>query len=519
MSSTPSRSDRLVAAGHAAAVVLGGGLYAASLPPYGWTLLAWVALIPLFVTVRRYGARSAFGAGLLYGFAYFGGVAPWLVGAVQAYFTTSWLMGLAFFFATGVLYIATYVGLACVGARPLLLDGRWSALVGVPALWVAHELAQTRVLTGLPWGLLSMSQWSVPALVQIADVTGAYGVTFLIALVNVALFLAARDFRVLGSHRALAPLAVALAVVGSVGLYGRTRLATIGAEADAAPPHTVALVQGNAPLVTTWQRAASDRALFLYGDLTRRALAERPDLVVWPEYALPLYPEGDPRILPQLTTLAAKTGAGIVFGAPRILGDAGREHYRNAAYHLAPDGALAAYDKRHLVPFAEYQPMTLGPAVAAAGERTFSAGGAATPFATASGRLGMLICYEVIYPGLVNDLVRAGAEVLVNVSNDGWLDLAGLGAAEQHLAIAAFRAIETRRYLARAASTGISGFIDPTGRPFALLASRTRAITTGAVVPRDDLTLYVRCGDAFAFTCVALAFVTVGHAVRRRKTA
>ena len=129
-----------------------------------------------------------------------------------------------------------------------------------------------------------------------------------------------------------------------------------------------------------------------------------------------------------------------------------------------------------------------------------------------------LLVESPAFPALVSDLIRAGAQVLVNVSNDGWLDLAGLGAAEQHLAIAAFRAVETRRYLARVASTGISGFIDPTGRPFALLAADTRGVTRGVVVPRDDVTIYVRCGDAFAFACVALGLVAVGVAVWRRAT-
>jgi apolipoprotein N-acyltransferase len=505
-------------AGAAAAIVAGGIVYAAALPPYGWSGLAWVALVPLLVVAQRCTPRRAYLAGALYGFAFFAFSAPWLVGAVHAYFASSLVFAVLFCTGAGLLYIAVYVGFVGLGARYLLARGHWTALVGIPALWVVHELARTRVLTGLPWNLLAHSQWSTPALIQISDVTGAYGVSFLVAMVNVAIVLAEREWRTGAVRRALAPLAVAVVVVVAAGAYGQTRLASVGGTPAGAGARTVAIVQGNAPLVTTWQRAASDRALLLYSDLTRRVLAEHSDLVVWPEYALPLYPEGDPSVLPLLTSLASETSAGLVFGAPRMVVESGREHYRNAAYHLAPDGGLAAYDKRHLVPFAEYHPLAFGPAVAAAGEREFSAGDHPTPFATSSGRLGMLICYEVIYPELVNELVRAGAEVLVNVSNDGWLDLAELGAAEQHLAIAVFRAVETRRYLARAASTGISGFIDPTGRPFALLGTGTRGVTSGAIVPRDDVTLYVRSHDAFAFACLVLALALVGRAARRQWT-
>jgi len=513
----PSRPDLRIAAGRAAAIVAGGLVYAAALPPHGWTALGWVALVPLLLVVRRCSVRTAYLAGALYGFTFFAASAPWLLGAVHAYFASSVLTALVFFTGAGLLYIAAWVGVVGAGARILLASGRWTALAGIPALWVLHELGRTRVLTGLPWNLLAHGQWSSPALVQIADVTGAYGVSFLIALVNVAAVLALRDVRRFSPGRALAPLGAAATLVGAAVLYGHARLAAVPGDPSAGAPQTVALVQGNTPLVTTWQRAASDRALLVYGDLTRQAIAEDPDLVVWPEYALPLYPEGDPRILPLLATLAASVPGGLVFGAPRMIGaDDGGDHYRNAAYHLGPDGAVATYDKRHLVPFAEYQPLAFGPTLAAAEDRVFSAGGPSIPFATASGRLGMTICYEVIYPALVGDLVRSGAEVLVNVSNDGWLDLAGLGAAEQHLAIAVFRAVETRRYLARAATTGISGFVDPTGRPFALLAAGTRGITTGVVVPRNDLTLYVRSHDAFAFGCVVVGLVLVGVVVRRR---
>lgn len=513
----PSRSDLRTAAGRAAAIVAGGLVYAAALPPHGWAALAWIALVPLLLAVRRCGIRTAYVGGALYGFTFFAASAPWLLGAVHAYFASGVLTALLFFIGAGLLYIAAWVGVVGAGARILLASGRWTALVGIPALWVLHELGRTRVLTGLPWNLLAHGQWSSPALIQIADVTGAYGVSFLVVLGNVAVALALRDFRRLPPGRALAPLGAAATLVGAVMLYGHARLAAVPGDTAAGAPRTVALLQGNTPLVTTWQRAASDRALLVYGDLTRHAIAEDPDLVVWPEYALPLYPEGDPRILPLLTTLAADVPGGLVFGAPRMIGTGdGGDHYRNAVYHVAPDGAVATYDKRHLVPFAEYQPLAFGPTLAAAEDRVFSAGGLSIPFATASGRLGMTICYEVIYPALVGDLVRSGAEILVNVSNDGWLDLAGLGAAEQHLAIAVFRAVETRRYLARAATTGISGFIDPTGRPFALLAAGTRGITTGVVVPRNDRTLYVRSHDAFAFACVIVAGILVGLAVRRR---
>jgi apolipoprotein N-acyltransferase len=274
----------------------------------------------------------------------------------------------------------------------------------------------------------------------------------------------------------------------------------------------VAVIQGNPRQAWTWSRAAAEHALVAYSRLSREALAAvRPDLLVWPEYAITLYPATDPVLMPALTTLALDTTAGLVFGAPRV---AHGTTYRNSTYHLGPDGGWTSYDKIRLVPFAEYQPFAVGEAVAGEDERIFTPGTRASVFASALGRLGPLICYEAIFPERARALAHAGAEVLLNLSNDGWLDRAGLGAGAQHLSIVVFRAVETRRYLVRAAASGISGFVDPTGRPFALLAEGERGFTSGLVHPRRDLTFYVRYGDVFAATCALLALAAL---VRTRR--
>jgi apolipoprotein N-acyltransferase len=496
-------------------LVVGGGLiYAAAQPPRDWAVLAWVALVPLVLVAGRRTRGGAFVAGAVYGTVFFAAIVPWVVGAVRAYFETSFVAALAFGGAVCLLYVAVYIGLFAVAVREILARSRWLALLALPALWVGCELARARLLTGLPWGFLGHSQWTVPTLIQVADLGGAYLVSFVIAAVNVGIALALRDAATRGRLAAVRPLAVALAAVAVVAVYGTARLRQIAASETATRAETVTLVQGKSVLATTWLRAASERALQLYSDLTRRAVAAGPALVVWPEYAVPLYPETDARMAAVLRGLAAATPAGLVFGAPRLVGGRDGEQYRNAAYHLSPAGALDAYEKRRLVPFAEYQPLPLGPAIADADDRRFSAGKPAKPFATGVGRLGMLICYEVIYPSMVRDLVRAGAEVLVNVANDGWLDVSHLGATEQHLAIAVFRAVETRRYLVRAAATGISGFVDPTGRPYALLAAGMRGVTSGAIRPRRDVTVYTRAGDAFAIVGTLLGLAVLGWCAR-----
>jgi apolipoprotein N-acyltransferase len=490
-----------------AALVLGGGaLYAAAFPPYGCDAAAWVALVPLLAVVRRAGRGAAFVAGAAYGAVFFAAIVPWVVEAVAAYFGAGVVAAVAIGAAICVLFVSGYLGLFALAARRLLRRGRWHAFIGIPALWVAYELARTTILTGLPWELLGHSQWRRIALIQVADVGGVYGLSFVIAAVNVGLYLGVRTAACTARPSRLArgatPLATALTLVAICAGYGTWRLASAEQPGRSA---VLALAQANLPTRWQWERSTAQRDLLAYLELSRHALAQsHPDLLVWPEYALTLYPQRDVQVLPALRDVASRTAGGLVFGAPRLDGDPPHARYFNAAYHLAPAGTLAIYDKIHLVPFAEYRPAALGEALAADGDADFSAGDASTVFETAVGRLGVLICYEVIFPDLARRLTRAGAEILLNLSNDGWLDRAGLGAGAQHLSIAVFRAVENHRVVARAAASGISGFIDPFGRPYGLVAAGTSGIATGEVTPRRDLSVYTRVGDVFAWACAAL---------------
>jgi apolipoprotein N-acyltransferase len=342
-----------------------------------------------------------------------------------------------------------------------------------------------------------------------------------IAAVNVGIYLAARRLAYPEGPRALAvaaaPLAGALALVAATLGYGAWTLEREGRRAPGSMA-ALALAQGNLPGERRWERASAERGLLAYAALSRRAIREsRPDLLVWPEYAVTFYPDRDDTVRAALATLAGETGAGLVFGAPRIDGEPPAARYFNAAYHLDRDGTLAAYDKRHLVPLAEYRLLALGEAQAAEPGAEFTAGRSGTIFVTAAGRLGVLICYEVIFPELARELVRGGAEVLLNLANDGWLDAGGLGAGAQHLSITVFRAVETRRWVARAAGSGISGFIDPLGRPLGLIAAGTSGVTTAEIEPRRDLTVYTRVGDLFAIACALLALTACFPTGARRR--
>jgi apolipoprotein N-acyltransferase len=509
----------------AALVVVGGVSYGAAFPPHQCALSAWITLVPLLCVAARTTPRGAFAAGFGYGAVLYAATVPWVLEAVEAYFHTGPVGALAFSAAICVLFVSLWVGLFAAAARALLARGPWEALATIPALWVSAELARTTLLSGLPWELLGHALWHQRTLIQVADLAGVYALSYVVAAVNVGVYLALRALARTENPRRIvrgaAPLAAALGMVVATAGYGTWRLAGEAkrAAAEAEPSAhgvLVALVQGIH--LAPGMPSATERQLIAYARRSQEVVAHAgPDLLVWPEYAVGVYPEANPPVLLALADLARRTTAGIVFGAPRAEPAAGGARYFNSAWHMGPEGRLASYDKVRPVPFAESRPRVPGEAFAFGeiGASTFSAGSTVTVFTSAVGRLGVLICYEVIFPGFARDLVRAGAEVLLNLSNDAWLDRAGLGAGVQDFSIAVFRAVETRRYLARASASGISGFIDPTGRPFGLLATGAEDTTTGIVHARREITPYVRCGDAFAVACVAVGGATL--ITRRRR--
>ena len=273
----------------------------------------------------------------------------------------------------------------------------------------------------------------------------------------------------------------------------------------------VAVVQGNVDQMVKWSPAFKTATVDTYLRLSREAIGEADvELVVWPETALPFYPQRD-----QLTgRLAAFTGTAntwLLTGAPLFTltpqtdGSELVRHY-NGAILLGPDGRIAAsHAKQHLVPFGEYVPLRpylpfLEPLVVSIGD--FAAGTSDEPLALGPMRLGMLICYESIFPEIARQSVTRGANLLVNLTNDAWYGRSS--APHQSMAMAVFRAVENKRALVRATNTGISGFVDPVGR----IVERTGLFVEAALVSRmpllDGQTVFNRQGHLFGPACAVL---------------
>jgi apolipoprotein N-acyltransferase len=362
----------------------------------------------------------------------------------------------------------------------------------------------------MPWVLLAHSQVGHPALVQVADVAGAYGVSFVIVVVNALVAILAVRPR---SERASGAIVVATAIVVGALVYGRTELRRWTAPPGV--PLDVVIVQGGVP--DAWRSTVPGvaRTLARYRELVAAAAEARPDLVVLPENAISVSASANPELLQELARgLDVRTS--LLVGGPReIPVERGRATVRNSAYLVAHDApARAVYDKRELVPFGETTTWLLPGFV----ERRFglatdySGGDVAEPFAVAGARVGTVICWEGIHADAVRALVRAGAEVLVNLSNDDWFG--SHAAREQHFRATLLRAVEMRRFLLRVTNSGDTAIIDARGAVVAAAPPGVSAVVSGRVTGTRQLTVYARVGDLFAWACVAVA---LGATFRCRK--
>jgi apolipoprotein N-acyltransferase len=481
-------------------VLLGSIFYALGLPPFDWSVCGWFALVPLLVVIRDQPTGSAFRYGVLFGYAS-GWTITWCLAEAMAKYLEIPLplavvaISLSFLLAIGVPF-----GLFAAASAVILRSyASRHARFLVPALWVANELLRARVVDQ-PWALLGYTQHANLGLIQIAACAGVYGVSFLVAFGSLALAEAVWHLRAgHGGWTVLRAVVTSAAVVA--GCWGLGTAATIWTAGGNAPKTDVAIVQTNVAPAAHWTRSYTQSQVRAHVDATNSLPATaRPALVVWPENAVPRYLETEPMLAVQLARVAVDHRAELLFGAPRY--EAG--HSYNSARLIRANGRNGGYyDKHHLVMFAEEKPLVRETTTLNESPQEFTVG-------TGSGvlqsfvPLGVSICHEITYPELIAGSVRAGAELLVNIANDGWMDGGHEFAGRQHLAMAAFRAVENRRYVVRAATTGNSAVIDPYGRVISVLPSGRAGVLTAAVSRQLTLTPYARFGDLFAALCACL---------------
>ena len=497
--------------------ILTAGLLAASLFSFNFCLIAWCGFIPLMFALESKSLRQAF---LI---AYFCGIVFWSL-------TIYWLIHVTLLGQIVlILYLAIYFGLfgcAIYFSRFLLAN---SGLFFLPASWVLLEYLRSYLFTGFPWALIGFSQYKNLAIIQIADITGAWGVSFLVVLVNIGLYLIFRK-----QSRAKVFLICFVILMFSL-VYGAYKLNYQPFHFVKEKSIKISVVQGNIPQVLKWDKQAVNFILDNYKELTISAAVEdRPDLIIWPEASVPgIWGEDEAEFF-QVFSLAGQLNTNLLVGAVSALS----QNYFNSALFINQRGSLVGiYNKLHRVPFGEYIPFkktfpfleTIAPIGDINPGREYTifrlnpalldkpVRASAQPV-----NFGVLICFEDLFPELSRKFVKQGASFLVNITNDAWYK--DSSAPYQHFAASVFRSVENHVYLARAANTGISGFIDPAGRILKVVQNsqgkeifvrgyRSQNICLATI----KRTIYNRYGDFLIFLCLLFNVYVITKYFKKNK--
>ncbi|MDY6836437.1 MAG: apolipoprotein N-acyltransferase [Thermodesulfobacteriota bacterium] len=495
-----------VSTGDASLAGVSGLLLTASFPKLGWEFLAWIAFLPLFHAMRAKSPQVGFKIGFLAGLVHYVTLLYWIAGVMETYgqlpMVVSW--GILFLL---VIYLSLYP--AAFALLVTYLQTRSGAyLWSAPVLWVALEYMRAFLLSGFPWENLGYSQYSQLHLIQISDILGVYGLSALIVAVNAAIYELWGAIRQGHACFWKPILAVALAVAAFLW-YGTWRMSEVGNIAKTAPKRTVALAQGNIDQTKKWLPSFQGETVHRYGKLSLAALPSGPDLIVWPETALPFYFLHDEALTRQVVELVRACKVHFLVGSPSFRTCGQEMYWHNSAYLLNPAGeVLGKYDKVHLVPYGEYIPLKkffpfIGKLVKTVGD--FRPGDKGRLLSLEREKLGVLICFEVIFPELARAMCQNGAQLLVNITNDAWFGTSS--APYQHLSMAVFRAVENHIALARAANTGISAFIDPVGRILDSTPLFEEAVRARPLPVMGQKTFYARFGDLFAAGCILVSLV------------
>ncbi len=494
------------------------GLLILSFPNFNLSFLIWVALVPFFFLLDGKSPKSAFFWGWLTGYLFFLGTHYWLIHVT--------LPGMLLV----NLYLGIYFGVFGLGYSYLVGNGRDRSLLFVlPCLWIVLELARDRLFTGFGWACLGHSQYQILPLIQIADMTGVFGVSFVVVMVNVVLKKCLELPRSFSSKKEGTNWVIAvfltIVVLGSVLTYGYWKLPQYISKPQM--NLHVAIVQPNIPQSRKWEPDSWETTQKKILDLTQKVLEQKPNLIIWPETSFPGYTWQSPDRYQEIKNFVARSKVPLLFGTVTVR-DGG---YYNSAILLSDKGQeIGRYDKMHLVPFGEFLPLRpltnfienfvpIGDF--GRGEKftvfptSFATESSAVARTSHSGArsFSTLICFEDTVAPVVRRLVKNGPEFLVNITNDGWFK--DTNAPFLHLQASVFQAVANRRAIIRAANTGVSGDISPCGVEHILKDNFGKAVAVDGfmmsiVQSNKEISFYTRFGDVFAYFClfvVALAII------------
>lgn len=484
-----------------------GLLWAACFGKQEMAIAPWIALAPFLYLIARLpaGPRARRRAAML-GFAH--GLGAWTLGIwwIAPTLDTFGQIG-GFLAVLGLLLVAAYLALfhvvfAVLAERMRSAGWAWTT-AGWAAAWTVLEFLRGWLLTGFPWNVAAYAWAGMPGALRVSAWVGAWGVGFLLVFANGAVALAAARRRW--------EIAVVGVAVPLVALAAGARWATPD-DGDRAAARPVRVIQPNIENLVSWDAAKVEEGYERLLRMSRDACDQPGALIVWPESAAwPMVWADDERLRADVTALES-AGCAVLLNTVRSAG--GRDY--NSALLAAPGVEPSYADKRHLVPFGEYVPLrSVLPFVDALARNAgdFSPASEIALLPWGDERIGVSICFEVVFPGEVAQLTRAGATLLATVTNDAWYG--PTSAPWQHFRAARFRAAENRRPIVRAAITGVSGLIRADGSVAAQLAPGEEGVLRGSVGGRRDLTPFARAPWVVPAICAVLAAVSLAWNARR----
>jgi apolipoprotein N-acyltransferase len=489
--------------------LLSGGLVILTFPNFNLEFLAWFALVPLFLAMDGKRLFHSFVLGFLTGLVSFLGILYWIIVAVHTYGNVPLILSFMILLLL-VLYLSLFYGAFTLLTRFVQMRSGLQTPLFTPVLWVSLEYLRSFFLTGFPWANLSYSQYLNLPFIQMADITGTYGLSCVILLVNATLFLVLHQW----SKKTFPIREAIITAVILMGflIYGYLKMSAIHWEMTQQPPLKVGLVQGNIDQSIKWDEFFQKETLKIYERLSLKVADEKPDLIIWPETATPFFFQDAKEYQPLILDIPERTNAFLLFGSPSYKIVRGEVNHYNSAYLLSPSRELMGkYDKIHLVPYGEYVPLGEILPLGSLGEGigNFKSGKVIYNFSIPQAKFGVLICFEIIFPDLCRRFVKKGADFLVTITNDAWFGRTS--APYQHFSIAVFRAVENRVFIARAANTGISGFIDPRGHIVKQGDLFTEEAMNGTIRLSRKKTFYTLYGDIFAWICSGLSLLLLGY--------
>jgi apolipoprotein N-acyltransferase len=491
--------------------LISGALIVPAFPVFDLYLLAWVAFVPLLLSLWKKSPAEAFQAGFIFGIVYFFGTLYWIYHSINFYGGVPFVASISIVLLL-CCYLSIYPAVFAYFFSSFIRRTRLPALLIGPVLWVVLEFVRSYAFTGFPWSSIGYSQYKFLSLIQVSDITGVYGISFLVIAFNCAIvdgLLIRARIREMPlfplSYTIIGLVIFFIAIVSSLG-YGLWRM---GQER---PGHPVkaALVQGNIEQDKKWDLVFQKYVMDTYFSLSLDAARTSPDLVIWPETAIPFIFGEDKENTEKLLEFQRTLKSSLLFGS--ILEkqtSSERVSMTNSVLLLDKEGKMTfQYDKIHMVPFGEYVPLRkvlffVDKLVAGIGD--YVPGNQYIKAETEFGSFATLICYEIIFPGLVRKFYPTSGDFIVTVTNDAWFGKTA--GPYQHFSMAVFRAVENRKPVMRSANTGISGFIDSNGRILSRTDLFQRQVLAGEIKTDNTLTYYSRYGDLFAYFCIVISAI------------